>query len=87
MFYYAWGEGLVDPADPEGTYAERLLKPKLAVELAYIQRATLLSDIAVIIHTALAIAGQAIGKAVPPSAKDIRGAARWVPAASFDGLA
>jgi lipopolysaccharide/colanic/teichoic acid biosynthesis glycosyltransferase len=83
LFYYARGEGLIEASDPEGSYATRLLPPKLAVERAYQDRATVLSDLGVIGQTALAI----FGYPVRLSARDIGAATRWVPLAAFDGLA
>ena len=86
VFYYACGEDLVDPGDPEGSYADKLLPPKLAVEMAYIQRATFFSDLIVIVHTAAAIVGEMTGRPVAPSSKDIEAATQWVPAEAFGML-
>lgn len=86
VFYYACGEGLVDPDDPEGSYVEKLLPPKLAVEMAYIQRATFFSDLFVIVHTAAAIVGEMTGRPVAPSRQDVEAASQWVPARAFDAI-
>jgi len=86
VFYYACGEDLVDPEDPEGSYAEKLLPPKLAVEMAYIQRANFFSDLFVIVHTAAAIVGEMISRPVAPSSQDIDAASQWVPPAAFKAI-
>lgn len=83
LFYYAQGEALIDPADPEGSYATRLLAPKLAIERAYLDRATPLSDIAVMIRTVFAVLGHIAGRGIGAPARDRRAAERWCPAASF----
>ena len=77
IHYYGWGEDLVDPADPEGSYAAHLLPPKLALERAYMERATLLSDISITALTALAILGRVLGRPVPPPAIDVERARTW----------
>ncbi|EEW23862.1 sugar transferase [Rhodobacter ferrooxidans] len=83
VFYYAQGEGLVDAADPEGSYVARLLPPKLAVERAYMERAGFLSDLHCIGLTAAAILGEATGHPVNPPRQDMELALRWVPASAF----
>jgi lipopolysaccharide/colanic/teichoic acid biosynthesis glycosyltransferase len=87
LFYSAWGERLVDPADPERSYAERLLPAKLAVDRAYMERATILGDISVTFLTVLAIVGQAFGKRIKPSRLDIDGARRWAPSGALKDFA
>lgn len=86
IFYYAYGEELVSADDPEGSYVEKLLPPKLAIEQAYLKRATIFSDVGVIFHTAAAIVGQALGKPVSPSHKDINAATEWVSRDTFQAL-
>lgn len=77
IFYYADGENLVTQADPEGSYVTQILAPKLAIERAYIARATWFSDLVCIGHTALAIFGKATGWRIPPMAQDLRMARKW----------
>lgn len=79
IFYYGWGEALIDPADPEGTYIARLLPAKLALERAYMDRATLRSDVTTALRTLLAILGVAVGRPVPPDPRDVAAAAAWAP--------
>lgn len=84
IFYYACAEKMIDDADPERSYVENFLPPKLAVERAYLDRATLGSDVMVVLRTAAAIVGDAIGRPVFPSARDVSAAAAWVPASAFE---
>ncbi len=79
IYYYALGERLIDPDNPEQSYVERTLKAKLAVERAYLERANLISDFQVVVRTALAIIGAATGRIVQPDARDLAGATRWAP--------
>ena len=71
LYYYAYGEHLVDVSHPEKSYVEKLLPPKIAIDRAYIDRATVFSDIVEIGKTGLAILGQIIGFKVLPSARDV----------------
>lgn len=80
VFYYSGGEALVDPDDPEGSYAARLLPPKLAIERAYMDRATLASDLIEIARTAAAVIGVVLGRPVAPDPRDLARAAEWVAA-------
>lgn len=79
IFGYTHGEALLDSADPEGSYAKRQLPAKLAIEMAYIERANVLRDIGVMIRTAWTIVEIALGKrrfALPPEAE---AASKWHP--------
>ena len=80
IFYYAYGDRLIDPSDPEGTYAARMLAPKLAIERAYLDRAGFGSDLVVILRTVAAVIGQAVGRPVRPTARDRLAAEAWCPA-------
>lgn len=86
ILYYTWGENLVDPQRPEESYAERLLPIKLAVERAYIERATFLSDIEVMIVTTIAILRHMAGRPGRPYAKDFGEASRWIPVTLFKDI-
>ncbi|WP_375260300.1 sugar transferase [Palleronia sp.] len=77
IFYYGWGEALIDPADPEASYIARLLPAKLALERAYMDRATWQSDVATVLRTGLAILGVATGRPVSPDPRDMEAAAKW----------
>jgi lipopolysaccharide/colanic/teichoic acid biosynthesis glycosyltransferase len=85
IYYYLLGEELVDPADPERSYVERVLPAKLAVERAYIERANFMSDLKVLAMTALAVLGPPFGLHVKPDARDLAAAERWAPS-SFRAL-
>lgn len=78
IFHQAQAARLIDPADPEGSYVARMLVPKLAIDRAYLERATLRSDLACLAHTALAILGAAANRPVGPMPVDLRRAARWM---------
>lgn len=80
IYYYVQGEELVDPKDPERSYIERLLPAKLAVERAYLERATFFSDLKVVTQTALAILGPVFGMHVKPDHRDLAAAERFAPA-------
>ncbi len=80
VYYYLLGDHLVDPADPERSYVERLLPAKLAVERAYLERATIFTDIKVVGLTALAVLGPTLGLHVKPDPRDLAAAERWAPA-------
>src|SRR5690606_34349615 len=45
IFGYTHGEAMLDAADPEGSYVKAQLIPKLAIERAYMERATVLRDV------------------------------------------
>jgi lipopolysaccharide/colanic/teichoic acid biosynthesis glycosyltransferase len=83
VFYYCCGESLIDPSEPEASYVQRVLPAKLAIERAYIERATVLSDIACIFRTVAAIVGVAMGSSMRPPDRDIRAALKWVPQSAF----
>lgn len=79
IYYYVLGEKLVDPADPEGSYVRLLLPAKMAVERAYIARATFVSDLKVMLMTAVAVLGKPLGLHVKPDPRDLSAAERWAP--------
>lgn len=78
IFYYACGEQLVDPANPEGSYIKNLLPPKLAIDRGYIERATTASDLACILRTAASILLAAVGISIKPSTRDCTAARPWM---------
>jgi len=79
VFGYIYGDQLIDPADPEGSYARNLLPPKLALERAYIERATVWSDLSYIVVTGVAVLAFVSGRETRLPAVDIEGAKRWAP--------
>lgn len=60
--YYTHGEQLLADGDAEQYYVSRLLPIKMAIDLAYLRRATFLSDLAVIFRTAAVLALKAAGR-------------------------
>lgn len=78
LYYYAYGESLVDDTDPEGSYVRNLLPSKLAIDKAYIQRASVFSDFFELIKTIIAIIGKIVGFKIGPAHKDILTAKVWV---------
>jgi len=83
IFYYGSYEKLINEEDPEGSYATLILPPKMAVERAYLERATWLSDLVCIAHTALAILGKMTNHPVLPLARDRKAALKWVSPSDF----
>lgn len=85
VYGYVFGEALLDDDDPEGSYARRLLPPKLALERAYLERAGFLGDLGYILLTALAILAHVAGREVRLPRADIAAARRWAPQGPFPG--
>lgn len=85
VWYYACAERLIEPGDPEGSYIDRVLAPKLAIERAYLERMGFWNDVATAVRTVLAVLGQTVGITVLPAAEDLRLARRWCPAEAFPG--
>ena len=73
LFGYCFGDLYLDPEQPESSYGELQLPPKLAIERAYIERMSLGSNLGVILATA-----RTIGELVLTSKK---------PALPFDSIA
>jgi lipopolysaccharide/colanic/teichoic acid biosynthesis glycosyltransferase len=65
IYYYAIGEQKIDPADPEESYVNFVLAPKLAVDRAYLDRASLSTDIFCALQTVL------------PVKRDLDAAQKW----------
>lgn len=79
VYGYLFGDALLDDTDPEGSYARNLLPPKLALERAYLERASFFSDLGYIMLTAWAIVAHIMGRKVQLPQTDIDGACRWAP--------
>ncbi len=79
VYGYIYGDALLDPADPEGSYARALLPPKLALERAYLDRASLRGDLGYIALTAWAICAHLLGRPVALPRADVAAARRWAP--------
>lgn len=86
VWYYARAEHLITAADPEGSYIDRILAPKLAIERAYMERMGFWNDLATAARTVLAILGQIVGLSVMPAEVDLRRALEWCPADAFPDI-
>lgn len=79
LYNYQMSDLLIDDADPEGSYVQMMLPPKLALERAYMERATFGSDIAYIVLTIRIIVAGVFGVRVEIPWIDIETAHRWAP--------
>lgn len=79
VYGYIFGDALLEEADPEGSYAQNLLPPKLALERAYMDRACLISDLGYILLTLWAIIAHMLGRDVNLPRADIEAAHHWAP--------
>ncbi len=79
IYNYLMADTLLDDNDPEGSYASKLLPPKLALERAYLERASFFSDLGYIVLTGRAIVAHILGGDVRLPEADINNARRWVP--------
>ena len=70
--YYTHGEQLLQDGDAEQFYAARLLPAKMALDLDYLQRSSLASDLAVIFETAIVLIQKACGKKVFPTSPQLQ---------------
>jgi len=78
IYYYSASDSILGEGDSERQYVEYLLKPKLAIDLAYLSRSNLLSDIFVIFHTLIAIIGYIANFPIGPQRKDILNSRKWI---------
>lgn len=85
IFGYTHGDVYLDDADPEGSYADRLLAPKLAIERAYLDRASLAGDIAVIFRTVVAVLCFVFGRRRFALPREAASATRWYDFAETGG--
>ena len=60
LLYYLRLEHDIEAHDPERSYVERALRPKLAADRAAFSKASVLSDVSLVFRTAGAIAATAI---------------------------
>ena len=77
LFYYAAADMVLDAADTENSYVRLMLPPKLAMDRAYMDRATAWSDLHYAFLTLLAIGCRLFGRSVGPLRKDVDSARRW----------
>lgn len=64
LYQYTHGDELLDGRDAEGTYVQRLLPVKLAIEVLYVRRASLTYDLAIIGRTLGVLAARLAGRRV-----------------------
>lgn len=83
LFGYSFSDDLLDPDQPEESYLARVMPPKLALERAYLERASFAGDMASMLWTGAAILAVPMGKKVYPSCRDIDVAGSWVPGTAF----
>ena len=62
IYYYTIGEKMLNGEDPEGSYVERLLPVKLALDIVYVREASLLYSLKVILRTIWVLFARALGK-------------------------
>lgn len=74
IYNYTHGEKLIGSEDPERDYLEKLLPIKLGLELAYIDRASLRYDLAVIARTIKAIVLIMAGRSDIPDPPELEAA-------------
>jgi lipopolysaccharide/colanic/teichoic acid biosynthesis glycosyltransferase len=77
IFYYAYGEKLLDNEEPDRIYVEKILASKLALDLAYLKRENVISNLIVMAHTAIAILAKTIGRPIGPQSVDIEASKQW----------
>ena len=78
LHYYAIAEDVVDAEDPEADYIARLLAPKLAIDRAYMTRATAVADLGILMRTAAAVVARTGGAKLDAPRRDRAAAARWL---------
>lgn len=79
LYGYIYGDYLLEKADPEGSYFRNLLTPKLALERAYLQRASFTSDLVYIFLTLYFILASIFRFEVFLPQVDIAAATFWAP--------
>jgi len=62
IYYYTHGEKTLDGDDPEGRYVERLLPTKLALDIVYVRKASVLYNLRIILRTIWVILTMSLGK-------------------------
>ncbi len=77
IFGYTHANALLSDDDPEGSYREYVLHPKLALERAYLEHRTLWSDIGVMVRTAAVIIAIVVGRRKFPLPREAAQAKPW----------
>ena len=83
IYGYVYGDALLDAENVETAYVDMLLRPKLALERAYLERANFWSDCYYMVLTALAIVASVGGRTVSLPSKDTERAQKWAPEAPY----
>lgn len=78
IFGYLYADDYLDPDDPEQSYLDHVLIPKLALERAYLERAKFLSDLRYLVLTVVAIGAIAIGTKINLPKIDTDHAKKWL---------
>ena len=76
LYAYTHGEAQLDVRDPHGSYADRLLPLKLALDLVYVRRASLGYDLALISRTAWMLGTALLGRRTFPLPRELSDARR-----------
>ena len=71
IYAYTHGEAQLDVRDPQGSYADRLLPLKLALDLVYVRRASLGYDLALISRTAWMLGTALLGRRAFPLPREL----------------
>jgi lipopolysaccharide/colanic/teichoic acid biosynthesis glycosyltransferase len=86
IFYYAHGEDLISNDDPESSYVEKLLPPKLAIERAYMDRSWFLTDLHYVMLTIASVVGKLAGFKVEVPLQDLMRARNWIDAEYIESI-
>ncbi len=86
IYGYMVSDDLLDPDNPEISYIERLLGPKLALERSYVDRASFYGDIRYILLTVWAIVSHVRGHKVRLPKLDVEAAQRWAPGGPYESV-
>jgi lipopolysaccharide/colanic/teichoic acid biosynthesis glycosyltransferase len=76
LYAYTHGEAQLDARDPHGSYAERVLPLKLALDLVYVRRASLGYDLALIARTVWMLGTALLGRRHFPLPRELADARR-----------
>ena len=71
IYAYTHGEAQLDVRDPHGSYADRLLPLKLALDLVYVRRASFGYDLALIARTAWMLGTALLGRRAFPLPQEL----------------
>ena len=71
IYYYTHGEATLEGDDATSRYTEDLLPVKLEIDRRYVRRATLVSDVLVLLRTVVVVVARAFGKREFPISDDL----------------